>query len=906
MELTVRKIWAKIAPKKGGFPSAALRAADKGKRIDDLKDIVNQIARQFKDQSRKDIQKWRKALQMAELPEKPRLNFYHDLIDDLLTDGHLQAQIQLRTNATLNTDFQISRDGKINEEATNFLKQQWFYQFESEAIMSILRGTKVVQFTELHGSNVKLEAIPQRHVVPVLQTVFPDLSKEEGIRYNDAYYENWIIQIGKDKDLGVLNNIVPAIIWKRNVMQVWSEFCERFGLPMVAAYTNRGDQESIDRIDTMLSKLAQAARGVFAEGTRVEFKEANRTDAYQVFDRFIERNNREISEAIVGGTMLTDDGSSRSQSEVHERNLDDKIAASDKRFVEFMVNDKLLPLLRKQGYSFIKEGDRFGFDRSHKLPLEKFWTITQGLMQSYEVDADWLSKTFNIPITGKKKVQSIACAAESGIHSPQSIACLPRLGVGAAEGGIDSVHAKGPLDLWDCPRSIVDSLPVTLKTWQVRRYSNSKFQVPNYPAACCPEPAPEAAGGEFQRKMQQIQDDLLQQLLEEKSTLSPEAKMIALESEFFMKGLTKGWGKRRIEADFNAPDHLALQMMEFNLFEFSASKTEARLASLSQLLVDKETLNIRSFSDFKREAEKITNQFNKNWLRTEYNLSVAVGQNSAAYMRFIGEKDTVTSLVRYQTAGDSKVRNEHQILDGKVFNLNDKEARDLWPPNGYGCRCEMVQHPGGKNTVISQGGAAKKLLGDKFAGSQFNINRGDLKQVFTKKQFYASIKGLDEKLNSMKFDSTYGLQPWEAFKNKLKPIKLDSTITGENVKELFKTDVKKGKREYMGFTDYLKRKIILSKESFDRHTRGKYLKPEEQRHRIFPHLQGILNEPDEVWLNNHDISKHIFQVRYLKFYKDRAVIIDTNLEGNNMEITTWHNLKVEDSDKRRGLLIKKE
>ena len=797
---------------------------------------------------------------MAELPEKPRLNFYHDLIDDLLTDGHLQAQIQLRANATLNTEFQIGRDGKTNQEATNFLKQQWFYEFEREAIMSILRGTKVVQFTELNGLSVKIETIPQRNVVPVLQTVFPDLSKEEGIRYNEPYYENWIIQLGKDKELGVLNNIVPAIIWKRNVMQAWAEFCERFGLPMVAAYTNRGDQESIDRIDTMLSKLAQAARGVFAEGTRVEFKEANRTDAYQVFDRFIERNNREISEAIVGGTMLTDDGSSRSQSEVHERNLDDKIAASDKRFVEFLVNDKLLPLLRNQGYSFIKEGDRFSFDRSHKLPLEKFWAITQGLMQSHEVDTDWLSKTFNIPITGKKKAQSI----------------------------VDSVHAKG------------------IPLGQPIAYGIS---LPNYPKACCPSAAPEAAGSDVSLKMQQIEKKLLQQLWEQKSTLSSQAKIMAMESEHIIKGLMKGWGKRRIEADFNAPDHLALQMMEFNLFEFSASKTEARLASLSQLLVDKETLNIRSFSDFKREAEEITSQFDKNWLRTEYNLSVAVGQNSAAYMRFISEKDTVTSLVRYQTAGDSKVRNEHQILDGKVFSLNDTEARDLWPPNGYGCRCEMVQHLGGKNTAISNGSEAKKLLGDKFANSQFNINRGDLKQVFTKKQFYSKLKGLDEKLNNMKFDSTYGLQPWEAFKNKLKPIKLDPTITGENVSELFKAEGPKGvpseKNKYMGFTDYLKRKIILEKKSFDKHTRGKYLKPEEQRHLLFPHTQGVLSEPDEVWLHTHNENEQTFQLRYLKFYKNRVVVVDTGIEGNTLEIKTWYNMKTKEGHLRKGLLIKK-
>lgn len=95
----------------------------------------------------------------------------------------------------------------------------------------------------------------------------------------------------------------------------------------------------------------------------------------------------------------------------------------------------------------------------------------------------------------------------------------------------------------------------------------------------------------------------------------------------------------------------------------------------------------------------------------------------------------------------------------------------------------------------------------RYKGSQFEINRGDLKQVFTEKQFYSDIKGLPEKLNQMTFDK-YGLKKWEDFKDTLKPIKLDKTITEKNVKELFKPH---GKNNYMGFEDYLGRKMILKK-----------------------------------------------------------------------------------------------
>ncbi|WP_271782214.1 phage portal protein family protein [Aquimarina algiphila] len=731
-------------------------------------------------------------------------------------------------------------------------RQQWFYDFLKETIWVKLRGSKALEFQSFSGTKVAFEVIPQRNVVPALKMVFPDLSKEEGIRYDDPYFENWIMQIGKDNELGILNNIVPNLIWKRNVMQAWAEFCERFGLPMVSATTNTYDTDTIDKIDYQLRQLGQAARGVFPQGTTVDFKEANRTDAFQTFDKFTERNNGEISKPIVGGTMLTDDGSSKSQSEVHERNIDDKIAVSDKRFITFLVNDKLIPLLQFQGYTFFKDGDRFAFNQSHNLDLDTFWTITNGVMQEYEVDEEWLSKTFSIPIVGKKKSPMIFKQPEAR-------------------------HAN-----------IIQGI-----------------NFPRYPKGCCDPIVVRASGSRFDTLMKKYHKELMSALWEGTDTLPATAKITALEGRELTKGLFKGWGERRLEIGYNAPDHLAMQKMEFNLFEFSSSKTEARLASLSELLIDKEALKIRSFSDFKKEAEKITKDFNGTWLETEYNLSISVGQNAANFQRFMEEKDTVTSLMRYETIGDTSVRSEHQLLNGKVFDINDSEARDLWAPNGYGCRCEMVQHLGDHKTVISKGSTAKKLLGDKFKDSPFDVNRGDLGQVFTKEQFYSDGKALDKDLKHMTYNEVYGLEDYSTFKNRLKPVKLDRSITKENVTELFKKDGKEGNKEFMGYQDHLKRKVILKKNTFTKYTQGKYTNKSENRHQMFPHLKDILKNPDETWMHSHNTKNGTFQTRYVKFYKDQAIVIDTQMGDNNMEISNWYPMNKE-AETRKGILIHKK
>lgn len=402
-----------------------------------------------------------------------------------------------------------------------------------------------------------------------------------------------------------------------------------------------------------------------------------------------------------------------------------------------------------------------------------------------------------------------------------------------------------------------------------------------------------------------ILDDLTNKLIgqvwNKKATIDTEGQLIVAEALELTGGLKKGYG---VTKGFNTPDTLAYQLMEYNLFEFSASKTEARLAAMTDLLMDQEKNEIRSEDDFKKLANERTKDLNQNYLTTEYNLSVAVGQNSAQYHRFLAEKDTVTSFVQYQTAGDSKVRNEHAKLDGKIFNLSDSEAMKLFPPNGYGCRCEMVQYnrtP--KEGEVTSGKIAQEVMEGEnasWAKSQFNINRGDLKQVFTKSQFYSDIKGLPKKLNDMTFDK-YDLKKYSSFKQDLNPISLDKSITADNVKELFKKDKTGG---FMGFKDYYGRKIVLTEKNFDFHTKGKYVKPNENRHQLFPHIKEILNNPDEVWYNTQDKLEGKFQSRYLKFYNDMILVIDCEVTNKGLEVKTWYEAKKEDLNLRKGLLIR--
>lgn len=366
--------------------------------------IFSSIIAGFKDRTRADIQKWRSALNVAQNPANPRSYPLQDLYDNLESDGHFLAQKELRKTATSGYGFSIIdvKTGEVNQEKTDFFCGEWFFDFLGYALDSIFKGFTLIELTD--PKTLTFALIPRRNVIGALGIVQRDISDCTGINFNAKEYRDTLIKVGKPTDLGLMANICGQLIWKRNAQQSWAEFTERFGMPLITAITSQTSPADIRKLDDMLAALGESARAVLPEGTTINVTPFAGSDAFKVYDSQIDRINAEISKPITGGTMVTDDGSSRSQSEVHERNLDDKLSEADRRMIMFVVNGQLIPLLQRFKYPFNPDTDRFQFNQTFELDLTQHWNIVnQMIAQGYDVDEKWLAQTFNVPITGRRE-----------------------------------------------------------------------------------------------------------------------------------------------------------------------------------------------------------------------------------------------------------------------------------------------------------------------------------------------------------------------------------------------------------------------------------------------------------------------------------------------------------------------
>lgn len=97
----------------------------------------------------------------------------------------------------------------------------------------------------------------------------------------------------------------------------------------------------------------------------------------------------------------------------------------------------------------------------------------------------------------------------------------------------------------------------------------------------------------------------------------------------------------------------------------------------------------KPFEQFLNDVQKIDKTYNGNYLRAEYNFAQASAGMAEKWEQFTEDGDDY--LLQYRTANDSKVRPEHAELHGITLPAEDNFWDEYFPPNGWNCRCTVVQ-----------------------------------------------------------------------------------------------------------------------------------------------------------------------------------------------------------------------
>ena len=167
-------------------------------------------------------------------------------------------------------------------------------------------------------------------------------------------------------------------------------------MPIRIAKLGTMNDEVKNEVASWLKTMGTASYGVFPQFADIEIKEANNRDAFNVFMKKIETVDSQLSILVNGQTMTTQDGSSRSQAEVHE-NTQDELTEADLRNVVHWLNDNLVPVLRNAGYD-IKDTERIGVEMLSD-PIDKM-KIDEKIMNNsgYRLTQKYLESTYGVEL----------------------------------------------------------------------------------------------------------------------------------------------------------------------------------------------------------------------------------------------------------------------------------------------------------------------------------------------------------------------------------------------------------------------------------------------------------------------------------------------------------------------------
>lgn len=134
----------------------------------------------------------------------------------------------------------------------------------------------------------------------------------------------WTVRSGGDHHddpygLGLAHSLYWPVFFKRNTVQFWLVFLEKFGMPTAMAKLPPGatnDPQQMQKALEMLQQISTDAGVVVPDNVVVELLEASR-GASADYSGMHDAMNKAISKIVVGQTMTTENGSSRAQAQVH-------------------------------------------------------------------------------------------------------------------------------------------------------------------------------------------------------------------------------------------------------------------------------------------------------------------------------------------------------------------------------------------------------------------------------------------------------------------------------------------------------------------------------------------------------------------------------------------------------------
>ena len=363
--------------------------------------IIKQITERQLIRTRKDIQDWVEAVNLAESKLMPTRTRLQEIYKGVIIDGHVIGIMGAIADKIKAKKFMIvDSNGDKDDEKSKLLEKEWFFKFLDFIVEALFFGYSLVQLGDIIDDGFpNIELVPREHVIPEWEIVKKSLfvnNRKDGFRYLERPFKDWFIFIGEKKNLGLLNIAAPHAIAKKSVFASAWEYTEIFGIPIRLGKTDINDPERRKNMEIMLESMGSASFGVFDHDDDIELKEGSKqSGTMEVFSIPIKMANEEISKGFARQTGLFDEKSFVGSVEAQERLFNEMILAI-MRNARFIINNQLIS--RMVIHRILPEGFSFKWADEETLSVKDKAEIIKNLSPFYTFTPEVVAEQIGIPV----------------------------------------------------------------------------------------------------------------------------------------------------------------------------------------------------------------------------------------------------------------------------------------------------------------------------------------------------------------------------------------------------------------------------------------------------------------------------------------------------------------------------
>lgn len=216
----------------------------------------------------------------------------------------------------------------------------------------------------------------------------------------------WILHTHKARSgytsrQGLYRVLAWPFIFKNFAVRDLAEFLEIYGLPLrLGTYHTNATEADKRTLLRAVVGIGHDAAAIVPEGMKIDFKDAAKGEE-SPFDSMIDRMERSMSKAILGGTLTSGEGEHGTQAlgNVHNEVRHDLMKADARQLASTMTSQLLYPILAvNRGFSDMRRCPRVVFDTQEAEDLKLYAEAVPKLVAvGMNIPRSWAHDKLKIP-----------------------------------------------------------------------------------------------------------------------------------------------------------------------------------------------------------------------------------------------------------------------------------------------------------------------------------------------------------------------------------------------------------------------------------------------------------------------------------------------------------------------------